>query len=137
MNYLTNYYKNLCEQLQAKINLLESELALIEGKKPREGTEAHRVDKIKAKDKKKKIQQEKEKDAQDDSLEEELQAKNVYLKNLLETHPSTRADRRREDKKAKKHPHAKFKGDGGRRREQEKVEGKPAKRGERVGEDEY
>jgi hypothetical protein len=26
MNYLTNYYKNLCEDLQAKINLLESGL---------------------------------------------------------------------------------------------------------------
>jgi hypothetical protein len=80
MNYLTNYYKNLCERLQAEI---------------------------------------------------------THLENLLETHPNTRADRRREENKAKKHPHAKFKGDGGKRRKQEEVEGKPAKRGERVGSDEY
>ena len=26
MNYLTNYYKNLCEQLQEKINILEAEI---------------------------------------------------------------------------------------------------------------
>lgn len=26
MHYLTNYYKNLCEQLQEKINILESQL---------------------------------------------------------------------------------------------------------------
>ena len=26
MNYLTNYYKNLCEELQQKINLLEARL---------------------------------------------------------------------------------------------------------------
>lgn len=26
MNYLTNYYKNLCEQLQAKINIIEMQL---------------------------------------------------------------------------------------------------------------
>jgi len=26
MNYLTNYYKNLCEQLQEKINLLEANI---------------------------------------------------------------------------------------------------------------
>jgi hypothetical protein len=26
MNYLTNYYKNLCEQLQEKVNMLEAQL---------------------------------------------------------------------------------------------------------------
>ena len=26
MNYLTNYYKNLCEQLQEKVNILETQL---------------------------------------------------------------------------------------------------------------
>ncbi len=32
MNYLTNYYKNLCEQLQEKINMLEAEIYGPEGK---------------------------------------------------------------------------------------------------------
>ena len=32
MNYLTNYYKNLCEQLQEKINMLEAEVYSPEGK---------------------------------------------------------------------------------------------------------
>ena len=32
MNYLTNYYKNLCEQLQEKINMLEAEIYSPEGK---------------------------------------------------------------------------------------------------------
>lgn len=32
MNYLTNYYKNLCEQLQEKINILEAEIYSPEGK---------------------------------------------------------------------------------------------------------
>ena len=26
MNYLTNYYKNLCEQLQEKVNILEAQI---------------------------------------------------------------------------------------------------------------
>ena len=32
MNYLTNYYKNLCEQLQEKITMLEAEIYGPEGK---------------------------------------------------------------------------------------------------------
>lgn len=32
MNYLTNYYKNLCEQLQEKVNLLEAQIYGPEGK---------------------------------------------------------------------------------------------------------
>jgi hypothetical protein len=32
MHYLTNYYKNLCEQLQEKINLLEAQIYSPEGK---------------------------------------------------------------------------------------------------------
>jgi hypothetical protein len=32
MNYLSNYYKNLCEQLQEKVNLLEAEIYGAEGK---------------------------------------------------------------------------------------------------------
>jgi len=32
MNYLTSYYKNLCEQLQEKVNLLEAEIYGAEGK---------------------------------------------------------------------------------------------------------
>jgi flavorubredoxin len=32
MNYLTQYYKNLCEQLQEKVNLLEAEIYGAEGK---------------------------------------------------------------------------------------------------------
>jgi hypothetical protein len=32
MNYLTNYYKNLCEQLQERIDLLEAEIYGAEGK---------------------------------------------------------------------------------------------------------
>jgi hypothetical protein len=32
MNYLTNYYKNLCEQLQDKVNLLEAEIYGAEAK---------------------------------------------------------------------------------------------------------
>lgn len=32
MNYLTNYYKNLCEQLQERISILEAEIYGAEGK---------------------------------------------------------------------------------------------------------
>ena len=34
MNYLTNFYKNLCEQLQAKVNYLEQ--TILEGQKDTE-----------------------------------------------------------------------------------------------------
>ena len=32
MNYLTQYYKNLCEQLQEQVNILEAEIYSAEGK---------------------------------------------------------------------------------------------------------
>lgn len=79
MRHLTNYYKNLAEQLQSEV---------------------YRLTKI-----------------------------------LQESHPSTRADRRRAESKAKKHPHKDFKGDGGKRREFEKLSGKPVRKSERRDDD--
>ena len=67
MNYLTRYYKNLSEQLQEKIDAIKEEIAILEGKsKPNKSHEEKNVDKIKAKDRKKKIKQEEMKDAEDE-----------------------------------------------------------------------
>lgn len=67
MNYLTRYYKNLSEQLQEKIDAIKEEIAILEGKsKNNKSHEEKNVDKIKAKDRKKKIKQEEMKDAEDE-----------------------------------------------------------------------
>jgi len=67
MNYLTRYYKNLSEQLQEKIDAIKEEIAILEGKsKSNKSHEEKNVDKIKAKDRKKKIKQEEMKDAEEE-----------------------------------------------------------------------
>lgn len=66
------------------------------------------------------------------NLSEQLQLEVYRLTKILqESHPSTRADRRRAEKKEKQHPHKQFKGDGGKRRKLEKLSGKPVRRSER------
>ena len=67
MNYLTRYYKNLSEQLQEKIDAIKEEIAILEGKtKPKKSHEEERVEKIKAKDRKKKLKAEEMKDAEEE-----------------------------------------------------------------------
>lgn len=67
MNYLTRYYKNLSEQLQEKIDAIKEEIAILEGKsKHKKSYEEERVEKIQAKDRKKKLKAEEMKDAEEE-----------------------------------------------------------------------
>lgn len=67
---------------------------------------------------------------------EELQLQIEEIEALLEAHPKNRGERRASKKKANNRPNAKFVGDGGKRREAEKLQGKPPAKRERMSKDE-